>query len=194
MNKNLIENIVAAGGTEGWDIDTYAMKKNFEFDSFEECQAFIMRVAKDAEDKDHHPEWNLTNGGKTVNVKLTSHFAENTVTRLDFQLAECMNNAYEETRGTFKMFPMFTPGQWASIKIGAGLFTFGVFAIKFMTGSNYEEKAQAPARLPSTDFTSEAAQFAAAYAYANLSAEKEVLDYAYGDYDKRDSARVLPGV
>ena len=34
----------------------------------------------------------------------------------------------------------------------------------------------------------------AAQAYANISAEKEVLDFAYGDYEKRDSTRVLPGV
>lgn len=49
MNKNIIENIVNRGGTEGWDTDMYAMKKSFEFDSFEEAQAFCLRVAKDAE-------------------------------------------------------------------------------------------------------------------------------------------------
>jgi pterin-4a-carbinolamine dehydratase len=40
---------------------------------------------------DHHPEWKLSNNGLTVDVRLTSHFAGNKVTRLDFELAEAMN-------------------------------------------------------------------------------------------------------
>ena len=194
MNNNIIENIANRGGTEGWDVDEFSMTKSFEFGSFEECQAFVMRVAKDAEDKDHHPEWSLADGGKTVNVKLTSHFANNTVTRLDVQLAEDMNNAYTETRGSFKMFPMFSPSQWASIKIGAGLLTFGIFAIKFMTGTEYEEKFIAPAPLPSVDFSSPAGKLAASQAFANVSARQEVVDFAYGEYEKIDSIRPFPGV
>lgn len=140
MNKNIIENIVARGGTEGWDTDMYAMKKSFEFASFEECHAFCTRVAKDAQAKDHHPEWSLSNGGKTVNVTLTSHFAQNTVTRLDFELAEAMNNAYFETKGSFKMYPRFTESEWVSMKIGVGLFVLGVFFFKFTTGTKYEQR------------------------------------------------------
>ena len=109
MNTNIIDNIVARGGNDGWDMKNDALVKSFDFDSFEECQAFVMRVAKDAEAKDHHPEWSVTNGGKTVDVMLTSHFAGNTVTRLDFELAEAMNNAHDEVRGSFKMYPWFTP-------------------------------------------------------------------------------------
>ena len=194
MNNNIIENIANRGGTEGWDVDDYSMRKNFEFDSFEECQAFVMRVAKDAETKDHHPEWSLSNAGKTVNVKLTSHFANNTVTRLDVQLAEDMNNAFSETRSSFKMFPMFSPSQWASIKIGAGMLVFGIFAIKFMSGSNYEEKTIEPAPMPSVEFKSQVGQVASSQAYADVSAAEEVTDFAYGDYEKRDTFRPLPGV
>ena len=143
-----------------------------------------MRVAKDAEVKDHRPEWNLTNGGKTVNVKLTSHFANNTVTRLDVQLAEDMNNAFTETRSAFKMYPMFSPSQWASIKIGAGMLVFGIFAIKFMTGSDYEEKVIAPAPMPSVVYSNATGKLAASQAYANVSSDQEVIDYAYCNYDK----------
>ncbi len=39
----------------------------------------------------------MLDGGKTVEVRLTSHFAGNKVTRLDFQLAEAMNEAYSIT-------------------------------------------------------------------------------------------------
>ncbi len=54
---------------------------------------------------DHHPEWNITNGGKTVNVRLTSHFNNNKVTKLDFELAEIMNEQESVTLSTFSMNP-----------------------------------------------------------------------------------------
>jgi len=139
MNKNIIENIVARGGTFGWETDVNALTRNFEFDSFEEAQAFCYRVAKDAESKDHHPEWSTSNGGRGVYVKLTSHFANNTVTRLDFQLAEAMNTAYTEVRSSFKMYPWLSEQQWASLKIGMGLFVSTAFFFKFVTGTNYEQ-------------------------------------------------------
>ena len=72
-----------------------------------------------------------------------------------------MNNAFTETRSSFKMFPMLTPSQWASVKIGAGMLVFGIFAFKFMTGSNYEQKTIAPAPLPSIAFKSPAGEVAA---------------------------------
>ena len=194
MNKNIIENIVARGGTDGWDTQVEAMKKSFEFDSFEECQAFIMRVAKDAEAKDHHPEWSLSNGGKTVDVRLTSHFAGNTVTRLDFELAEAMNTANDEIRSGFKMYPMFTPEEWSSIKIGLGLFVFGSFAFKFMTGTNYEQKTIAAGPLPDTKHVSPVGEHSAVQAFADESARVEVVDYAYGEYERRDNERPVPGV
>ena len=194
MNKNIIENIVARGGAEGWDTDMYAMKKSFEFDSFEECQDFVMRVGSAAEKKDHHPEWSLTDGGRTVNVKLTSHFAENTVTRLDFELAEAMNDAYTVARGSFKPYPWFRPAEWASIKIGLGMLTLGVFAFKFVTGTEYEQKEIAAGPLPSTDHVSAAAQHSPVQALADLSARQEVVDYAYGEYEKRDETRPIAGM
>jgi len=194
MNKNMIENIVARGGTEGWETDMYAMKKSFEFDSFEECQAFCMRVGTDAEKKDHHPEWSLSDGGKTVDVKLTSHFADNTVTRLDFELAEAMNNAYTETRGSFKLYPWFSASEWASIKIGAGMLVLGIFAFKFVTGTNYEQKEVAAGPLPSTTHESPVGRYSPVQALADVSADAEVVDYAYGEYERRDRERPLPGV
>lgn len=184
MNKNIIENIVARGGTEGWDTDVYAMKKSFEFDSFEECQAFCKRVAADANDKDHHPEWTLSNGGRTVDVTLTSHFAQNTVTRLDFELAEAMNNAYIETRGSFKLFPLLSDKQWSSLKIGAGMLVCGFLFFRLSTGSKYEEKPQgAPIPVP-TEYTSPLGQASDLQLLADMSVQREASDYAYGVYEK----------
>ena len=45
---------------------------------------------------DHHPEWWCTNGGKTINTSLTSHFAGNKVTITDYKVASEMNRIERE--------------------------------------------------------------------------------------------------
>lgn len=194
MNKNIIENIIARGGTHGWDTDVNELKKTFEFDSFEEAQAFVMRVGLDAERKDHHPEWSSSDGGRTINARLTSHFANNTVTRLDFELAENMNTAYEEIRGGFQMYPWFSPQQWASIKIGLALFVSTTFFFKFVTGTYYEQQSYKRGPMPSTVFSSTAAKFSNSQAIADVSASEEAVDYAYGEYERRDKGNPISGV
>ena len=93
MNDNLYDNIVARGGFEGWTLatDNSAMTKSFHFDTFEKANAFVQGVGSWADKKDHHPEWRTADGGKTIHARLTSHFAGNTVTRMDFELGEAMN-------------------------------------------------------------------------------------------------------
>ena len=142
MNKNIIENIVDRGGNDGWDTTEDRMTKTFEFSSFEQCQAFCNAVSVEANKKDHHPEWRLTNGGCTVDVTLTSHFAGNKVTRLDFELAEEMNEQYERALSSFKMFPRFSNNEWASLKIGVGAFVLGTIIWRVATSSGYEQRAQ----------------------------------------------------
>jgi pterin-4a-carbinolamine dehydratase len=67
------------------------MTKSFSFKSIDHAQAFMQEVGKFCSQKDHHPEWSSSDKGKTVSVRLTSHFAGNKVTLFDFQLAEHMN-------------------------------------------------------------------------------------------------------
>ena len=135
MNKNVISNIIARGGHKGWETadNLDDLTKSFEFQSFEAAQAFCQNVAEAAHKMDHHPEWKLSNNGCTVDVRLTSHFAGNKVTRLDFELAEAMNEAYTVTNSTFKMFSYFTDAEWLSIKIGAGMVAFGAFWWRWAT-------------------------------------------------------------
>ena len=140
MNKNIIDNIVDRGGNEGWDTTEDHLKKSFTFDTFEEAQAFCRGVTDFCNEKDHHPEWSTADGGRTINVTLTSHFAGNKVTRLDFELAEAMNNAYTLTAGHYRVHPRFDAGQWASLKIGVGMFVLGSFFLRLATGSDHEEK------------------------------------------------------
>ena len=52
--------------------------------------------------KDHHPEWRSDDGGRLVHVKLTSHFAGNTVSLLDYELAEHMNKAFVESQSALQ--------------------------------------------------------------------------------------------
>ena len=99
MNETRITNIIDAGGVDGWDHGNLeVLKKTFEFESFERANDFIQEVGKFCETKDHHPQWSTSNGGKTVHVELTSHFANNTVTIFDFEVAQAMNNIFWEVR------------------------------------------------------------------------------------------------
>ena len=111
MNQNIINNIMDRGGSEGWVVaeNLDDITKDFHFDSFEQASAFCQHTAHFCNKKDHHPEWAVLNNGCTVRVRLTSHFAGNKVTRLDFELAEAMNESHKYTMSSFKMFPRFSP-------------------------------------------------------------------------------------
>lgn len=60
----------------------------FKFKDFSEAWAFMSRVALLAEKHNHHPNW--SNVYNTVEVKLTTHDAGNTVTEKDYRLAEAI--------------------------------------------------------------------------------------------------------
>ena len=190
MNKNIIDNIVERGGSEGWDTTEDYLKRSFTFDSFEEAQAFCQGVRNFCNEKDHHPEWSTTDGGRTINVTLTSHFAGNKVTRLDFELAEAMNDAYSLTAGRHSMHPRFDTKQWASLKIGVGLFVLGSFIVKVATGSDYEERPQGPSIERPVPYhprlVPEGAPLQAAAGTAT--APEELLHYAYTELEKKPRA------
>lgn len=59
--------------------------KEFEFGSFREAMAFMTRMAFEAEELGHHPEW--TNVYDTVSVRLITHHAGNKLTAKDVELA-----------------------------------------------------------------------------------------------------------
>jgi len=77
-----------------------------------------------------------------VNVTLTSHFAGNKVTRLDFELAEAMNDEFTIVNNTYQMFPRIESKQWVSFKIAVGMLVGGLVFFRFVTGPNYELKPQ----------------------------------------------------
>lgn len=132
MNENKIDNIIARGGTEGWDTigELDALSKTFQFETFEQANYFVHQVGIFAETKDHHPEWSIKNGGRDVTVRLTSHFANNKVTLFDFELAQSMNTEFKRA-AKFNAFPRFTSSQYvsAAVAVGSAVFLFGSYRV-----------------------------------------------------------------
>ena len=65
-----------------------AIHKSFRFDDFVQAFAFMTRVAKAAEDMNHHPEW--SNVYNRVDITLTTHGAGGVTTK-DLTLAAAIN-------------------------------------------------------------------------------------------------------
>jgi 4a-hydroxytetrahydrobiopterin dehydratase len=70
---------------EGWKFERDALAKTFTFGSFREALSFMTRVAFEAEELNHHPEW--TNVYNRVVVRLNTHDAGGKVTAKDVELA-----------------------------------------------------------------------------------------------------------
>ena len=68
---------------------------------------------------------------------MTSHFAGNRVTRLDFELAEAMNNSYFLTAGRFSRSPLADEKLWSTIRILVGSFVALSFFYTFVTRPSY---------------------------------------------------------
>ena len=190
MNKNIIDNIVDRGGSEGWDATEDYLKKSFHFDSFGEAQAFCQNVRNTCNEKDHHPEWSCADGGRTVHVTLTSHFAGNKVTRLDYELAEALNDSYTVTRGSYKQHPYMDAKEWASLKIGVGLFVLGSVIVKIAMNQENDPRPQMSLYERPVEFhltaivPSGTIPVQAAIDLKDASRE-DLLHYAYGQMEKK---------
>ena len=90
MSKPLtLEEITqACGRLAGWSFDRDALVKAYTFGSFREAFSFMTRVAFEAEELNHHPEW--TNVYNRLVVRLNTHDAGNKVTSKDVDLATRM--------------------------------------------------------------------------------------------------------
>lgn len=68
-----------------WEQQNNKLYRKFEFKNFSEAFAFMTRVALAAEKMNHHPEWK--NVYNIVEVWLSTHDANDTVTEKDYKLA-----------------------------------------------------------------------------------------------------------
>jgi 4a-hydroxytetrahydrobiopterin dehydratase len=71
-----------------------ALQATFKFKDFMEAWAFMTEVAFHAEKLNHHPNW--SNVWNTVEIRLTTHDAGNTVTEKDRLLANAIGNVYKK--------------------------------------------------------------------------------------------------
>jgi len=71
---------------KGWKFEAEALAKTYTFKTFREAFSFMTRVAFEAEELNHHPDW--TNVYNRVVVKLSTHDAGNKVTAKDVELAK----------------------------------------------------------------------------------------------------------
>ena len=90
MSKPLTSEEIAQAGTKlpGWAFERDALTKTFKFGSFREAMSFMVRVAFEAEELNHHPDW--SNSYSRVVVDLVTHDAAG-ITRMDVELARRMS-------------------------------------------------------------------------------------------------------
>ena len=75
----------ALGQLDGWTFDDDSLQRTFEFPDFRAAVSFIVRVAFEAEELNHHPD--LHNVYNQVDIALSTHDAGGKVTAKDVQLA-----------------------------------------------------------------------------------------------------------
>jgi 4a-hydroxytetrahydrobiopterin dehydratase len=74
----------ALPGLPGWELRDGRLHREIEFADFRAAFAFMTRVAFDAEELDHHPDW--SNVWNRVTIDLETHDAGG-ITGLDLELA-----------------------------------------------------------------------------------------------------------
>jgi 4a-hydroxytetrahydrobiopterin dehydratase len=79
-----------------WTESENKLIKNFQFESFEQAMEFMQLAAVPISRLNHHPEWK--NVYNRIEVHLTTHDAGNTVTDLDWKLAEILDVVFNEMK------------------------------------------------------------------------------------------------
>ncbi|PXA04121.1 4a-hydroxytetrahydrobiopterin dehydratase [Coraliomargarita sinensis] len=83
---------VALSDLEGWEIEKDKLTKLFTFESFRDAMSFLMRLAFEVEEMNHHPE--IENVYNKVRFSLTTHDAGSKVTEKDVKLARQIEKLY----------------------------------------------------------------------------------------------------
>ena len=90
MKQEYLTKALANADLSGWDGDSSALTKRYEFSSFTAAIDFMSACRADIDQLNHHPEW--TNVYNSVSVRLTTHDAENVVTDKDIALAKILDS------------------------------------------------------------------------------------------------------
>ena len=74
---------------DGWTFEEDQLRKSFTFDDFRSAVGFIVRLAFEAEELNHHPS--LHNVYNKVDLALNTHDAGGKVTEMDIALARIID-------------------------------------------------------------------------------------------------------
>lgn len=75
-----------------WELKENVLQRIFIFKDFVQAFSFMTGVALIAEKKNHHPTW--TNAWNKVTIKLCTHDAGNTITALDYEMANEIDDLF----------------------------------------------------------------------------------------------------
>jgi len=78
-----------------WEEKNGELHCQFEFKDFKTAFEFMTKVAKIAEQQNHHPRWQ--NEYNKVEIWLSTH-SEGKITDKDWALAKLINKLYEDTK------------------------------------------------------------------------------------------------
>lgn len=82
VNEALVE-------MEGWSFQNDAIHTSLEFENFKEAFSMMTRIAFEAENAQHHPEW--TNVYNELSISLSTHDAGG-VTQKDIDMAKTIED------------------------------------------------------------------------------------------------------
>lgn len=77
---------------DGWNFEDDTITKDFSFSDFKEAMSFMVRVGFEAEALVHHPDW--SNVYNSVSITLSTHDADDKVTKKDIKLAKAIEKIY----------------------------------------------------------------------------------------------------
>ena len=74
----------------GWSRDGIIISRDFIFENFKDITSFLNHLTKTITDQNHHPDFSLETGKKTIAVSVTTH-SESAATRSDVLFARTLN-------------------------------------------------------------------------------------------------------
>ena len=75
---------------EGWSREGVVISRDFVMANFNDITSFLNHLVKTITMMNHHPDFSLNTGSKTIAVSVTTH-SEQAVTRADVQFAHALN-------------------------------------------------------------------------------------------------------
>lgn len=75
---------------EGWSRDDITIARTFKLANFQDITSFLNHLVKTITEQNHHPDFALDTGSRTVSVAVTTHSA-GAVTNADILFASTLN-------------------------------------------------------------------------------------------------------